>query len=116
MDEVVAEVVEEKVPEPKFEPFVVQYKHGEYGHSGATVFNTIEDAIDYAVYCRAEGYSARILRVQPPSPPKKQRVVIDMDAFIDEWNDLFEEVRPIPMRIWTMIRKHTSIVEVPNDA
>lgn len=115
MDEVVAEVVEEKVPEPpKFEPFIVQWIGADHG---ALPFKTLAQAEKEAADCRSDGFPARILRVQPPSPPKKQRVEIDFLAMY-KWlrgigyNELAAVISTSD-RVQDAIERHARIVEEP---
>lgn len=66
MDEVVAEVVEERVPEIKWPERVLIVREG-----GAFKAHTHAPDIDMmAKWAKDGGIPYRILRVQPPSPPK----------------------------------------------
>lgn len=110
MDEVPAEVVEERVPEPpKFEPFIVQWIGADHG---ALPFKTLAQAEKEAADCRSDGFPARILRVQPPTQAKKQRVEID-------WGKVKGEILIVPEvgmvakwpEIIAAIERHARIVD-----
>lgn len=76
MDEVTAEVVEEKVPKIRWpERVLIIHDLGDFkAHTHAP------DVDMMAKWARDGGIPFQILRVRPPSQPKKQRVEIDWKA------------------------------------
>lgn len=117
-DEVVAEVVEEKVPEIKWRNTVIQWVQAD-GENITCGAKDEEHLCKMVAYCERDREPYRILRVQPPNPPKKQRVSIEWDAVervrydavaIMPKDDLLGCMGPIPEQLRRLVERHASIV------
>lgn len=103
-DEVPTEVVEEHVPPIKWPERVIVYKTTAGLEFMAIPIDNIDIEGQYVTELRQTGRSYRILRVQPPTPPKKQRVVFD-------WPAVCVEGYGFSMKQMESIERHARIVD-----